>query len=105
VTEVRIVTVWQVWACNKHMTFRSSHDTEADAREHAEAWRHRGQRSEVRLVQTRRVVASEALVPTVAKQIREQHKDRMSDLRDALTYYKSGSNGTEVPQLTHLVGE
>ena len=55
----------------------------------------------VRVVPGTRKVASytQPPTPTDAQRFREQQSDQMVIRRQALAYYKSGSNGTEVPQL------
>lgn len=47
----------------------------------------------------RRAVMVQPAAPSAARRHREAESDRMAVLRQATTYYKSGSNGTEIPQL------
>jgi hypothetical protein len=96
------VPCWRVWVWRQgHWMVRSTHDTEAQAREASSQYRARNRfgRSLVRK-STRRVAAYvEAPAPTAAQKFREAQADRMALRRQAHAYFKSGSNGTEVLQL------
>jgi predicted alpha/beta-fold hydrolase len=71
-------------------TVRSSHDSKAEAKEHAEALQHRNPKLRVRIKPAMEPVLS--IKPAVNNQtrtFREQVTAKMSDLADAKKYYKS----------------
>lgn len=92
------VTCWRVYGWSKgRWTLRSTHDTEADAAEHAEALCYRARiKTRVQECRTRRAAPYEAAAPTEAQRFRESQFDRMVIRRQAYSYFKSGSNGTEL---------
>lgn len=92
------VTCWRVYGWSRgRWTLRSTHDTAADAAEHAEALCHKSRiRTKVQECKTRRAMAQEPSAPTAAQRFREQQFDQMVIRRQAFAYYKSGSNGTEL---------
>lgn len=101
--EMRTIACFRLYVWRGHWQLRTVCDTADEARR-AVAGLERGVR--VRIVPgTRRVASfSQAPAPTAAQKFREQQADRMVIRRQALTYYKSGSNGTEVPQLPKEAG-
>ena len=92
------VICWRVYGWSKgRWTLRSTHATEDDANEHAEALWHRSRvKARVQQATTHRAVASEALGIGDAQRFREEQSDRMVIRRQAFAYFKSGCNGTEL---------
>lgn len=99
----RTVTVpcWRLYIWRGHWLMRSVHDSLESAQAEAVTLQLADPHVRLRVGQsTRRIaVMEEAPAPTEAQRFREQQADRMVIRRQALAYYKSGSNGTELPQL------
>lgn len=100
-TPMITVPCWDVLVWNGHWQLRSSHSTLPAAQRECAAGLRRDPRARLRITQRQRKVAtySQPHAPTTAQQFREAQADKMVIRRQALAYYKSGSNGTEVPQL------
>lgn len=98
--EVKRVPCWRIDVWRGHWQLRSIHDTEAEARLQFLVQRRQHRFDRFRIVASTRRVATytEAPAPTQARRFREAQADRMVVRRQAFSYYKSGSNGTEVPQ-------
>lgn len=92
---------WDVQVWKGHWMVRSTHDSFESAQRAVRNGLRQNPKLHYRFVERVRRVASYAQppAPTAAQQFREQQADKMAIRRQALTYYKSGSNGTEVPQL------
>lgn len=92
------VTCWRVYGWSKgRWTLRSTHDSQSDAAEHAEAMWHRSRiRTRVQQSNTLRAAAQQPAAPTEAQRFRESQSDRMVIRRQTYAYFKSGSNGTEL---------
>ena len=92
------VTCWRVYGWSRgRWTLRSTHETQEDAEEHAEALRHRSKIStRVRMATTKRMMPTPALPPSEAQRFREKQFDSMHLRRQAFAYFKSGANGTEL---------
>ena len=105
-TEMVTVPCFDVQVWRGHWQVRSSHPTLQAAQREVAAGRQRDRHVRLRVVEGQRRVASysQAPAPTAAQKFREQQADRMVIRRQAFTYYKSGSNGTEVPQVPKEAG-
>lgn len=99
-TEMVTVPCWDVQVWRGHWQLRSTHASAAAAQQEVTAGRRRDPHVRLRVIQRTRRVASftQAPAPTAAQRFREAQADRMVIRRQAFTYYKSGSNGTEVLQ-------
>lgn len=91
---------WRVYAWNGHWRLRSTHDTPGAARLEILVLRRQDRFGRFRMVEATRKVATyvQPHAPTESQRFRENQFDRMVVRRQAFSYYKSGSNGTEVPQ-------
>lgn len=100
-TPMITVPCWDVLVWNGHWQRRSSHSTLQAAQQECAAGQRRDPRARLRITQRERRIASysQPHAPTPTQRFREQQADKMAIRRQALAYYKSGSNGTEVPQL------
>ena len=89
----------QVW--KGHWMVRSTHDTFESAHRAVMNGLRQNPKLHYRYVERVRRVPTfrQPNAPTAAQKFREEQADKMVIRRQALTYYKSGSNGTEVPQL------
>lgn len=96
-TEMHTVECYRVYVFRGHWQLRAVCDTVPEVR--AELTK-LGRNVRVRITPGTRRVASftQAPAPTAAQKFREQQADKMVIRRQAFTYYKSGSNGTEVLQ-------
>lgn len=92
------VTCWRVYGWGKgRWTLRSTHATESEAREHAEAICHQLRiRTKVERAKTRRAIVQQPSPPSAARRFREEQSSRMVIRKQAFAYFKSGSNGTEI---------
>jgi len=92
------VTCWRVYGWSRgRWTLRSTHATQDDAAEHAEALCHRTKiPTKVRMATTKQMMPTPAPPPGEAQRFREQRFDSMHLRRQAFTYFKSGANGTEL---------
>ena len=94
------VDSWRVYGWNRgRWTLRSIHLDPAEAAEQAEYLHHRhGIRTRVTIALRTMPATVEPPPPTAAARFRQAQAARMCELRQATAYFKSGSNGTEVPQ-------
>ena len=101
---MRIVTTqpcWEVQVWNGHWQTRSRHSTPAAAQRDM-LRRRPGERLRVFATTRRVAVQTEPVRSAQAQAFRERRAEEMMVRRQALAYYKSGSNGTEIPSLPKI---
>lgn len=100
------VDSWRVYGWGRgRWTLRGIYFDAEEAAEQAEYLHHR-YRIRAKVVAAARQVCADTppAPPTVARRFRQRQADQMVERRQALAYYKSGSNGTEIPQLPPPAG-
>lgn len=100
-TATTAVDCWRVYGWSRgRWTLRAMYFDADEAAEQAEALHHKLRiRTRVQHVVRRVPAVTPPPSPTVAQLFREQQSDQMVIRRQALAYFKSGSNGTEIPAL------
>ena len=95
------VDCWELRVWRGHWQVRTRFDAPEPARLALLVNRRRDPFGRYRLVRSTRLVATyvEATAPTEAQRFRERQADTMAVLRQSMTYYKSGSNGTEIASI------